>query len=451
MRSIPLFALGLILCCIAASGGRADDGYTKPTTSTYKTVGELPLKADVYRLPGDDVRPVVVWVHGGGLIFGNRDGPSPDQRKRYLDAGYVVVSIDYRLAPETKLAGIVEDIRDAVTWVRTKGPELYKIDPKRVAVVGHSAGGYLALVAGYAVEPRPQAVVAFYGYGDVDGDWYAKPDPGFLMPLVTREAAYKAVGTKEIVEGDWKGRTDFYRYCRQNGLWPQEVVGHDPAKQPKEFDRFCPVRNVTRGYPPTLLLHGDADTDVPHRQSVAVAAELKRAGVEHELITMKGGGHLFDRKGLQDRDVSAAFVRVEKFLAKHVGEEKLVREAVRRFYDTFNAHDWAKLAEFTTEDFTHIDPGGGWTRGREAVLKLLAQAHSTFLKDVQDVPDEDKTEVRFATAGVAVVTVPSTVKGTFTTPDGKKHENERQIRTFVVVRRGGKWLIMQDQNTARGG
>jgi uncharacterized protein (TIGR02246 family) len=130
-------------------------------------------------------------------------------------------------------------------------------------------------------------------------------------------------------------------------------------------------------------------------------------------------------------------------------EEKPVREAVQRFYDTFNSHDWERVAEFTTEDWTHIDPGGGWTRGREAVLKLLKEVHSTFLKGVTDSSDE--MEVRFATADVAVVTVPSTMKGTFTTPDGKKHENDRQIRTFVVVKRGGKWLIMQDQNTIRGG
>jgi uncharacterized protein (TIGR02246 family) len=125
-----------------------------------------------------------------------------------------------------------------------------------------------------------------------------------------------------------------------------------------------------------------------------------------------------------------------------------VREAVQRFYDTFNSHDWARVAEFTTEDWTHIDPGGGWTRGPAAVLRLLKEAHSTFLKGVTDTSDE--TEVRFATADVAVVTVPSTMKGTFTTPDRKRHENDRQIRTFVVVKRGGKWLIMQDQNTIRG-
>ena len=129
------------------------------------------------------------------------------------------------------------------------------------------------------------------------------------------------------------------------------------------------------------------------------------------------------------------------------GDEKQVRQTVQSFYDTFNSHDWERVAEFTTEDWAHINPLGGWTRGREAVLKELKEVHSTFLKGVTDTPDE--MEVRFATADVAVVTVPSKMKGTFTTPDGKKHENDRQIRTFVVVKRNGKWLIMQDQNTIR--
>jgi acetyl esterase/lipase len=302
---------------------RAVDNDTEAKTYTYKTVGDLPIKADVYRRPGDEVRPVIVWIHGGALITGQRGGPNLTQRKRYLDAGYVIVSIDYRLAPETKLPGILEDVRDAIAWVRTKGPELYKIDPKRVAVVGHSAGGYLTLMTGFAVEPRPQALVAFYGYGDVDGDWYAKPDPFYRMtrPLVTKEDAYRAIGTKEIAEGNVKGRGDFYLYCRQNGLWPKEVVGLDPVKQPREFDRFCPVRNVTRSYPPTLLLHGDKDTDVPHQQSAAMAEELKRVGVVHEFISIKGGGHGFDGgKGMQDANVSAAFDKLEMFLKKYLGK-----------------------------------------------------------------------------------------------------------------------------------
>ena len=129
------------------------------------------------------------------------------------------------------------------------------------------------------------------------------------------------------------------------------------------------------------------------------------------------------------------------------GEEEKVRRAVGSFYDAFNSHDFTRVEEFTTEDWVHINPLGGWTRGRKAVLKELEEVHSTFLKGVTDTVEE--MSVRFATSGVAVVTVPSKVSN-YTTPDGVRHENERQIRTFVVVKRGTKWLIMQDQNTIRG-
>lgn len=291
-----------------------------PKTHAYKTVGDLPIKADVYRLPGDDIRPALVWIHGGALITGQRTGMRAEQRQRYLDAGFVVVSIDYRLAPETKLKGIIDDVKDAFQWVREQGPKLHKIDPKRIGVVGHSAGGYLTLMSGFAVEPRPQALVAFYGYGDIDGNWYAKPDPFYrkTRPIVSKEDAYKAIGTKEIAEGNVKGRGDFYMYCRQNGLWPQLVAGHDPVKEPQAFDRFCPIRNVTKDYPPTLLLHGDNDTDVPYNQSVDMAGELQKKGVAYKFITIKNGPHGFDAKGFKDADVAAAFERTLAFLKKHV-------------------------------------------------------------------------------------------------------------------------------------
>jgi uncharacterized protein (TIGR02246 family) len=124
--------------------------------------------------------------------------------------------------------------------------------------------------------------------------------------------------------------------------------------------------------------------------------------------------------------------------------ERQVRTAVESFYASFNAHDFARAAEFTTEDWEHISPFGVWFRGREAVLKDLREVHGTFLKGVTDTPEN--VSVRLVTPDAAAVTVISRV-GTFTTPDGTRHENERWIRTFVVVRRAGRWLIMQDQNT----
>jgi dipeptidyl aminopeptidase/acylaminoacyl peptidase len=98
------------------------------------------------------------------------------------------------------------------------------------------------------------------------------------------------------------------------------VAGHDPDTEPRAFDPFCPIRNVTKDYPPTLLLHGDQDTDVPYEQSVLMNKELERHGVEHRLITMKDRGHGFDggRKAMEDPVVVEAFDQVIAFLNKHL-------------------------------------------------------------------------------------------------------------------------------------
>ncbi|HZE72125.1 MAG TPA: SgcJ/EcaC family oxidoreductase [Pyrinomonadaceae bacterium] len=124
--------------------------------------------------------------------------------------------------------------------------------------------------------------------------------------------------------------------------------------------------------------------------------------------------------------------------------EKHVRQAVESFYAAFNAHGFERAAEYTTEDWNHINPLGGRTRGRDATLQDLKEVHSSFLKGVTDTIED--MDVRFASPDVAVVTVNSQMS-TFVTPDKVRHENERHIRTFVVVKRNGRWLIMQDQNT----
>jgi len=291
--------------------------YSK-TTYVYKTVAHHPLKADVYG-PHDARRhPVIFWLHGGALIFGDRTHIRAVQVERYVKAGFVVVSIDYRLAPETKLPEILEDVRDAYLWVRAKGPALFHADPNRIAVVGHSAGGYLTLAAGYHLQPRPKALVSFYGYGDITGAWYSRPDPFYLRePAVSKERAELAVGSTVISEGDEERRWPFYLYCRQQGLWPKEVAGWDPDSQPHAFDPYCPVRNVSADYPPTLLLHGDQDTDVPFEQSEMMARELARHNVEHRFIQIRGGPHGFDAN-LSDPQAVQAFEEVLSFLKKHL-------------------------------------------------------------------------------------------------------------------------------------
>ena len=287
-------------------------------TYTYKVVADCEIRADVYGIEDDLSRPVIIWVHGGALIMGDRGGIPDEQLDTYLEAGYAVVAIDYRLAPETKLPGIVQDVQDAFRWVREAGPGLFNAAPTKLGVVGHSAGGYLALMSGACVRPRPDAVVSFYGYGDIVGPWYSRPDSYYCrQPSVPADDAYRTVGRRCISGAPGPNdRGRFYLYCRQQGLWPREVAGYDPDTEREAFDPFCPVRNVTRDYPPTLLLHGDRDTDVPYEQSTMMAEALAHAGVAHELVTIPDGEHGFDE--VRGPAVAAAFERVRSFLDAHL-------------------------------------------------------------------------------------------------------------------------------------
>lgn len=288
------------------------------TTHPYRVVSGVELLADVY-LPDDVTHPpVIVWWHGGALIAGNRKEIRARHLQAYLAAGYAVVSPDYRLAPETKLPEIATDLSAAFTWVREALPGLHGLDPSRVAAIGHSAGGYLTLLAGAVVRPRLQALVSFYGYGDIIADWYRLPDPCYCQePMVSEREARSVVNQTPICTGSpWEPRGRFYLYCRQQGRWPQEVVGFDPETQPEAFAPYCPLRNVDPAYPPTLLLHGDKDTDVPYEQSVLMAQELSRLGLPHQLITIANGPHGFD--GEDTAEAEAAFAKVIAFLEERL-------------------------------------------------------------------------------------------------------------------------------------
>jgi acetyl esterase/lipase len=282
-------------------------------TLIYKTVGSCAIHADLHRPSGEGRLPLVFWIHGGGLVMGSRRDLLPRHRNAYLSLGSAVLSIDYRLAPETPLHHIVEDVKDAYEWCATTAADELAIDPTRIALVGHSGGGYLALLVAGAVQPRPRAVVTFSGYGDILGDWYTQPSPHHLRrPRISERLARKGIGQEELSEADEEERWPFYVYCRQRGTWPAEVSGLDPVKDRDSLDAHCPVRHVSSSFPPALLLHGDADKDVPYQESVAMVDALREAGVSAELVTVRRCGHMFEQVGTaQARE---AFARVLEFL-----------------------------------------------------------------------------------------------------------------------------------------
>ena len=290
----------------------------EPRTFVYKNAGGCEIKADVFQQGGAGRSPAAVWIHGGALIMGSRRlPPSSPLLQSLLDGGFTVVSIDYRLAPETKLPAIIEDVQDAFRWLRSQADAL-NIDRGRIVTCGGSAGGYLTLMTGFAIRPAPKALVSYYGYGDIVGDWYSRPDPFYLkQPLVSREDALAAVGSAPLSEPPPKNdRGRFYLHCRQQGAWPREVAGHDPDTEQRWFDRYCPVRHVTRAYPPTLLVHGTEDTDVPHKQSEMMAERLQRAGVAHEFISVAGAGH--GLTGISPDERQRIYDRAVAFLKKHM-------------------------------------------------------------------------------------------------------------------------------------
>src|SRR5262249_7574868 len=140
-----------------------------------------------------------------------------------------------------------------------------------------------------------------------------------VAPLVNREDALKGVG-RGVLTGsnadNQKARSLYYLYLRQNGMWTREVTGFDPEREKEKIDPYCPVRNVSADYPPTLLVHGTEDTDVPYEQSAAMARELARQKVKHELVTVTGAGH--GLSGVDRQAVADAKRRALDFLRVHL-------------------------------------------------------------------------------------------------------------------------------------
>src|SRR4026209_3003808 len=108
-------------------------------TVVYKQAGGVDIKADVYASAVSAPRPAVVWIHGGGIINGHREQVFGPVRDFAMANDYVLVSLDYRLAPETKLPASLGDIEDAFRWLRNDGAKRFQIDPNRIAVTGGSA------------------------------------------------------------------------------------------------------------------------------------------------------------------------------------------------------------------------------------------------------------------------------------------------------------------------
>ncbi|MDF1861115.1 MAG: alpha/beta hydrolase [Verrucomicrobiales bacterium] len=314
---MPLRTLFLLLAILPQFGISNDT--VRVDTFVYKTVGDLDIKLDVHRRNDDQTSPVAVWCHGGALINGGREGIGRSGRE-LVEAGYCVVSIDYRLAPETKLPGIIADLEDAFRWIRENGKEKFNGDTRKIAVLGGSAGGYLAMTAGFRIQPRVDCIVAFWGYGDLVGPWMSEPSPhpGHQRKSLSPEEMHAVESGPPLANAADRALDGqaYYQTCRQTGTWTERVTGFDPETGAEKIAPYMAAVNVDADYPPILMIHGTRDTDVPHEQSAILARECAKNGVEHQLISIENGEH-----GLRDAspdDIETAYARVLPFIARYV-------------------------------------------------------------------------------------------------------------------------------------
>lgn len=287
---------GTTLWLVFLSGLSCVMAEPKKETVAYKTVEGHEIQADVFY---DDSkkgpRPAVVWLHGGGVINGHRESVPAQVRDFASSNGYVLISLDYRLAPETKLPGVVSDLEDAFRWMRGAEGARYGIDSERIAVTGGSAGGFLTLITGFRVKPAPRVLLAFWGYGEILSDWATKPSPHPRHHERKIDAAAVAASLDGPVVSDSRLRkadsVAIYLHGRQSGKWAEYVAGANLIANPEKLWPFLPLKNVEPGFPPTVLIHGTADTDVPFEQSQMLAREFEKHGVLHQLHAIEGGEH----------------------------------------------------------------------------------------------------------------------------------------------------------------
>lgn len=213
----------------------------------------LTLDANIPDGPGPF--PTVIIVHGGGWENGNKRTYVTPVFQPLTEAGFAWFTINYRLAPKYKFPAPTDDVAAAIRWVKAHAKE-YKVDTRRIALMGESAGGHLVAYVGAKREKGTEvaAVVDFYGPHD----------------LLKREKDRGAV-SKNL----------------------HQLLGIDKLDEAgvAKLKEASPINYVQKGLPPFLFIHGTKDAAVPYEQSAMMCEALKKAGNKCEVFTVEGAPH----------------------------------------------------------------------------------------------------------------------------------------------------------------
>ncbi len=232
--------------------------------------------------------PLVVWIHGGAWWAGSKEGcPAVPLATK----GYAVASINYRLSQHALFPAQIEDCKAAIRWLRANAAK-YRLDPDHIGVWGSSAGGHLVAMLGTTGNVK-----------ELEGEGGNLDQSSRVQCVV-----------------DWFGPTDMATMGKQadNPGTPVAKLIGGPVQEKKEMARNAsPLTYVSKDSAPFLIMHGDQDNTVPLDQSEVLAKALKKAGVEVDLVIVKGNGH-----GGPGFNTVENRKLIEDFFAKHLGKEK---------------------------------------------------------------------------------------------------------------------------------
>jgi acetyl esterase/lipase len=221
------------------------------------------LALDLYTPAGTPPFPVVVWIHGGSWVSGDRNIFPGHPALRLRDRGYAVATIDYRLVPEGFFPAQSHDCKAAVRWLRGNA-ERYGLDRNRIGTWGASAGGHLAALLGTSV-----------GVAELE-------DP-------VQGHAGESSRVQAVV--DWFGPTDYRLVDAEQQLTAALLLGCPIVVCPEKAALASPVSHVDGSDPPFLIQHGTADRVVPIVHSERLHGELLAAAVRSTFTRIDGAGH----------------------------------------------------------------------------------------------------------------------------------------------------------------
>ncbi|EPQ31921.1 uncharacterized protein PFL1_00120 [Pseudozyma flocculosa PF-1] len=303
----------------------------KTSTFTYASRydGELDVKLDLHvpdsaSASSSAPLPVVVWFHGGGLIQGSRNKMPPHIQRAVDRYGIAVVSPDYRLAPQCRAPGILDDVSDLLAFLVDKLPASLpssapKLDLDRIVLTGSSAGGWLALLLGLGMCPRTRpellarvdAIAGIYPITTMDHPFFLEKRVPFLGPLANPPSEFAeyvdpdAPATANTFED--RKRSNFYMHAQREGIFPALLFTDQQRNDEgwlQKTDVPAFVRSSSeaqrKAWPAIYTIHGAPDTAVDVDQSRKLKAALDAVGVPSTYDEVPDKEHLWDEFEPQD-------------------------------------------------------------------------------------------------------------------------------------------------------